>query len=476
MHADLLPMVPGARPVFGHTAALRERRLGLFEDALAQGPVSQLKLMGRRIVVVSSPETAQELLVDRAAVTRKSPGLKLLLSHLAGEGLFMSEGELWRRQRRLLAPLFQPATLKRYEQVMVDTATEVARSWSDGVRLDLAHEMTKVTMEVVARTLFGTQAANRSAELGAAITELLGWANRGAASPLLVAQVTVQALAEKGRALLPEGARPWLAPLEREPFLIPGAYSPSLKRQLEVVRRNLDELITERRAHPVERDDLLSRLLGAKDDDGSAMSDEQVRDEAATLFVAGHETTANALAWSLHLLATNPEVRRALQREVDALGGVAPGFEALHRTPLAIRVFKEALRLYPPLAMLVRQALADFTLGDVEVPKGRIVFVPIWALHRNPKVWPEPERFDPSRFLPEAERARHRAAWLPFGLGPRVCIGNHFAMLEGPLVLVRLLQLCDFELEGGAVEPDDFATLRPRGGVWASTRRRAAAA
>lgn len=477
MHADALPHVPFGDPVFGHVRALRARRLELFEAALAQGPLSQMALMGRRFVVAASPQAASELLVDHAKVSRKSPGLRMLLGHLAGDGLFMSEGELWRRQRRLMAPLFQPAIIGRYAQVMTDTAADVAGRWSDGQRVDLAHEMTRVTMEIVARTLFGADAADQTSELGQAITALLDWVNNNASNPMLVAHVAALELSE--RVLpglpLPEGWRAGVRRALSVPSLLPGTFSSSIRNARAVVETRLDALIAERRARPVDRDDLLSRLLKAQDEDGASMSDQQVRDEAATLFVAGHETTANALSWSLHLLAQNPDVHARLLAEVDALGGRTPGFEDVMRVPLAIRVFKEALRLYPPLTILVRQVLEEVTLEGVTVPAGRIVFVPVWALHRSASVWKDPLRFDPDRFLPEREQGRHRAAWLPFGIGPRVCIGNHFALLEGPLVLVRLLQLVEFHAEPRDVEPDDFATLRPRGGVWARAVHRARA-
>jgi cytochrome P450 len=387
----------------------------------------------------------------------------------------MSEGDLWRRQRRLMAPLFQPANLSRYAQVMTQAADTAAARWTDGP-IDLADEMTRVTMGIVGSTLFGSEAFDGASDISHAITELLDWVNESSASTALVAQVTLLELSKRlGGALkrLPGGLKDRVDHALQTPFLIPNAFSPRLRAAKATLDTRLLALIAERRKNPVERDDLLSRLLAAQDADGSSMTDQQLRDESVTLFVAGHETTANALAWTFSLLAKHPQVRARLQAEVDALGGQTPGFHDVLKVPLAVRVFKEALRLYPPLTVLVRQATEAFTITGVDIPQGQILIVPTWSLHRNPEVWPNPEAFDPDRFLPEREAGRHRAAWLPFGLGPRVCIGNHFAMMEGPLVLTRLLQLVDFELDATrTVEPDDFATLRPRGGVWAKARRK----
>jgi cytochrome P450 len=474
MHVDALPHVPDGGALFGHAQALRSDRLRLFESARRAGPLTQMRLLGRSFVVLNTPQAAYELLVEQGKATRKSPGLRLLLSHLGGEGLFMSEGELWRRQRRLMAPLFQPANLSRYAQVMTQAADTAAARWPDGP-VDLAAEMTRVTMGIVGSTLFGSEAFDGASDISHAITELLDWVNDNSASTALVAQVSLLELSQRPwAARLPKGLKDRVDQALHTPFLVPNAFSPKLRAAKAALDTRLLALITERRKNPVERDDLLSRLLAAQDADGSSMSDQQLRDESVTLFVAGHETTANALAWSFSLLAKHPEVRARLQAEVDALGGQAPGFHDVLKVPLAVRVFKEALRLYPPLTVLVRQALEDFTITGVDIPKGQILFVPTWSLHRNPDVWPEPDAFDPDRFLPEREAGRHRAAWLPFGLGPRVCIGNHFAMMEGPLVLTRLLQVVDFELDATrTVAPDDFATLRPRGGVWARVRRRA---
>jgi cytochrome P450 len=202
------------------------------------------------------------------------------------------------------------------------------------------------------------------------------------------------------------------------------------------------------------------------------MSDRQVRDEVLTLFVAGHETTASSLAWSLMLLAQHPTEYARVRAEVDAVGYI-PSFADIPRLALCGRVFKEALRLYPPVYLFGRQAASDVEIGGYAMKKGTIVVISPYALHRRPEIWPDPDRFDPDRFLPDAEAARPRTAFLPFSAGPRTCIGNHFALMEGPLVLATLLLHADFELlDPRGSTPEPTATLRPKGGIRMRIKRR----
>lgn len=479
MNLDALPAVPGAIPVAGHARLLKAQRLQFFERALHTAPLSRFSMYGRQVMCINSPEAAGELLITNAKSTRKSPGLRLLLGSLAGDGLFTSEGDLWRRQRRLMAPLFQPSVIGRYAELMTRSAREVALSWKPGQSIDLAHEMMRVTMMVVGRTLFGTEAFSEADELGQCITTLLGWVNDNMSSSKLIANVVLVEASERWLPKLTFVPEPWRKRVDamvHRPVLMPSHRSREILEAKGVLDRRLEALISARRANRTGANDLLTKLLDAQDADGTVMTDKQLRDEAATLFVAGHETTANGLAWALALLARNPSFQTRLQNEVDALAGQPAGFEDVMRVPTAIRTFKEALRLYPPVTLLLRQAIEPFTLAGIQLRKGSLCFVPTWSLHRNPEVWPNPQVFDPDRFTAEAEAKRHKAAWLPFGLGPRVCIGNHFAMLEGPLVLATLLQHARLEVDTARdMSPDDFATLRPRGGVWARAWPRAQA-
>jgi cytochrome P450 len=257
------------------------------------------------------------------------------------------------------------------------------------------------------------------------------------------------------------------------PTFLPGAEGEALRRALAVLDERVGRMIDARRARGLERPDLLTRLLAARDDDGEPMSDRQVRDEVLTLFIAGHETTAAALAWALYELARAPSLYEAVEAEADALSG-PPGAGDLPRLALATRVFKEALRKYPPVYLVGRDAVADTELAGARIPRDTNVSFSPYSLHFRPDLWPEPARFEPARFTPEAEAARHRYAYLPFGAGPRVCIGMGFALLEGPLVLATMLRHARFEALGPDEPVASSATLRPRRGVPMRVRLRRA--
>ena len=230
-------------------------------------------------------------------------------------------------------------------------------------------------------------------------------------------------------------------------------------------------MIDDRRSSAARHEDLLARLIEARDaDSGEAMSDRQVRDEVLTLFVAGHETTATALAWTLYSACRTPAVLAQMHAEADAVGD-SPTLADLPRLGLCLRAFKEALRLYPPVYMFGRDATSDVTIGECRLPRRTNVMISPWAMHRSAAIYPDPERFDPDRFLPENEAKRHRYAYLPFGAGPRVCLGNHFAYMEAQLALAVLLRRFEFELMGDD-EPEPSATLRPRYGIRMRVRRR----
>jgi cytochrome P450 len=469
-----VPAAPGAN-LLGHAHRFRHGRLTFLREVGRAGELVRARFLHREVFFANTPALAHEVLVERARAFEKSPGIRLLLHHLGGRGLFTSEGELWRRQRRLMAPLFAPAATARYAAQMYDVARRSAARWRDGERVDLAREATRITMGVVGRALFDSDTFDEADELGAALTTALGWVDRHAASAALVLQLAALDAVEALPARLEAVRRPLRAKFE-EPFLLPGSRSPELRGAIARLDRLVQRMIDERRAAPGRADDLLARLLGARDAEDASfagMSDRQLRDEAVTLFVAGHETTATALAWTFYLLARAPAWRDRVRAEVDALPPGPLSAESVAALDVTPRVFKEAMRLYPPVEVLARRSLEPVALGGVSLPAGAIVFVSPYVVHRHEGAWPAPERFDPDRFLPEAEARRPKGAWLPFGAGPRVCIGNHFAMLEGPLVLATLLRAAEFEIDPDlTIEPETFATLRPKGGVPAVVRLR----
>lgn len=454
-----------------------DRLGGLRRFVAEERDIGRFAFLFGDVLLVNTPALVHEVLVTRARTFAKSPVLRGALHPLVGEGLFTSEGELWRRQRKLMAPLFHQGNVAGFAADMTAAAERAAATWRDREVVDVARETTRITMAVAGSTLFGTDTFSESDELGAALGEALAWAGEQSSSITLIAQarasIGLELLADRLPPPLGERARR-LAERAIVPILWPGERTRRLRAALDVLERRVARMIDERRTGGTRRRDLLSLLLEARDDEGAPMSDRQVRDEILTLFVAGHETTANALAWSLMLLAQHPDIEARVRDEALALEGPPTAADAA-RLPLALQVFKESMRIYPPVFMFGRVATSDTQLGDHQVPKGTVVLLAPYALHRRPDVWPEPDRFDPARFAPEAEAARHRSAFLPFSAGPRTCIGLHFALLEGPLVLASLLRRARFELvDPRGAEAEPVATLRPRGGLPMRVHLRAA--
>jgi cytochrome P450 len=337
--------------------------------------------------------------------------------------------------------------------------------------------MTRITMAVVGKALFDADAFDEADALGDALTVALDWTNEHLGSGWLALQMGVRNAVEEARGRLPARFEPYRAALVdylRAPVLLPGSRGPRLRAAITRLDDSIQRMIDERRATGLSRDDFLTRLLRARDeDDGARMTDRQVRDEAVTLFVAGHETTATALTWAFYLLSRNPDAWSKLVAEASALGAT-PDYRDPSRLSYAVRVFKETMRLYPPVYLLGRKAREATTVGGCDVPKGTIVFVSPYAVQRRPDVYADPERFDPERFAPAQEAGRPRSAYLPFGAGPRVCIGNHFALMEGPIILAALARRLSFEIPQGApVEPGVFATLRPKTPIAATVRTHA---
>lgn len=436
-----LPGVPRAASSswLGNLADFRDDRIP-FMHRLAReyGDSAVVRIGLPEVLAVSSPALAHELLVEKAASFEKSAGLSVFSRPLLGDGLVTSEHGLHQRQRRLVAPLFTPARIAGYAADMVERAERAVPGLLAAGTVDAAAETMRTTLDIVGKTLFDAEIAAEAETIGAALEEAM---------------------------------RSVIAALTSVVPLPPAVPTPKNLRMWRAVRR-LDAvvfgMIAERRARGSARNDLLSLLLSARDEDGSAMSDRQVRDEAMTLFLAGHETTANALVWALYLLAKNPEVRTLLEAELDHLP-VDRALSAKDMPGLAFtrQVLEETMRLYPPAYLLGRVAIEPTTLGGVPIAPGQVVFVNIAGLHRRPELWSDPDRFDPARFGPERAKQQQRHAYLPFGAGPRVCIGNHFALMEAALVLATWCRKLRFDL----VEPDrevalePLITLRPRDGI-----------
>jgi cytochrome P450 len=432
------PLIPGANLRAMQRDAIRFLR----HNAATYGDVSAWRFGPQPVWLVNHPDLIREVLVVRDRSFMKGRALqrtKLLL----GEGLLTSEGDLHRRQRRLAQPAFHHQRIARYAEAMVEEAARLTARWRDGEERDLHHEMMRVTLAVVARTLFGTSVEHEADEIGAALTELMEM------FPLLL--------------------NPFSEILRRLPL-------PRVRRfrwAIERLDRTIYSIIAARRAEGGDRGDLLSMLLLAQDqEEGSGgMSDQQVRDEVMTLFLAGHETTANALTWTWHLLAQQPEAERELHAELDALGR-APEPRDAQRLPFTEMVLAESMRLYPPAWAIGRLALEDVPLGGWTLPRGAVAIVSQAVTHRDPRWWPEPERFDPRRFTAEAKASRPKFAYFPFGGGSRICIGEGFAWTEGVLILATIAREWRLRSTPHPVVPQALITLRPKGEVRMRIERR----
>jgi cytochrome P450 len=459
-------------PVFDERGGIRAfstERLRVMTDFIQRRePVLRVRGLAGVVVLAHSPDVVHEVLVEKARSFEKSPVLRSALHPLVGEGLFTSEGELWKRQRKLMSPIFQVSQIEGFAAAMGECAVRTAETFKDGATVDIARETTRIAMAVAGKTLFDIDTFGDSDEIGNALTVALHWTGEQASGiPLLVQarlRTLIMRLADRAPPPL-EGKLHDLSAAMIRPVLLPGKKTRELKAALALLEARVTRMIEDRRRNPG-REDLLSRLLAARDDDGGGrMTDRQVRDEVLTLFVAGHETTATALAWAIMLLCQNPQAYARARDEALALGGV-PGHADLPLLSYCLRVFKESMRLYPPVFIFGRQAITDVEIGGYLLPRGTICIVAPYTMHRRPDLWPDPDRFDPDRFLPDAEAARPKAAYFPFSLGPRTCIGNHFALMEGPIVLATLLRHADFELlDPRGTEPDPQATLRPKGGL-----------
>jgi cytochrome P450 len=348
----------------------------------------------------------------------------------------------------------------------------------DAAVVDVANETTRIAMMIAGRALFGLEAFRETDAIGDALTVALRWTDHAVVSLPITLQVELR-LALLNACERSQRLRRHLGPLAARleaPIMWPTRRNRELRRAIAFLDEQVHHMIQVRRAANDSRPDLLSRLLQARDeDDGGRMTDKQVRDEILTLFVAGHETTATGLAWALYLLARDPAAYAKARACVDALDGRVPTLADLGALGYLTRVFKEALRMYPPVFLFARLTVADVTIAGCELPARSIVAISPWALQRRADLWPDPERFDPERFTPAAEAARPRDAYIPFSDGPRVCIGAHFAQLEAPLVLATLLQHADFELASSApIVPGAAPVSRPRGGVPMRVHRRSA--
>ena len=440
-----LPPGPKGHPLIGSLPEMHKERVQFLLDLREEyGDVVWFKVAKNNICLVADPDDIVHVLGHNSANYHKSNQYKQLAKTL-GPSVLITEDDQWKHQRRMMDPHFRRDILNGYAEMMVKTTTAMVDRWlaevKPGETIDLMKEMSRLTLSIVCNALFGVDISTESAEAGQAFSLVLEFGSKRLqpASPEHLADMLN---------LPTEKRRQWLA-------------------AQETLNKIIDGLIAYRRKNGA-KDDLLSGLVFAKDEQGGpAMSDEELRSQVLTLFLAGHETTATALTWTFTLLSQHPESERKLHEElVAAIGDRLPTVDDLPQMSYGQQVIDESLRIYPPIPMIARMALGDDTLGGYHIPAGTMVVLSPEVTHRHPDYWDNPEGFDPERFEPEAVKARPHFAYFPFGGGPRKCIGDNFAALELRLVVSTVVQRVRLELAAGhKVQAGALLTQRPEGVV-----------
>ena len=416
---------PGPRglPLLGSALPFRKDLVGFMLNAWRQyGDIVRLNLRGKTVHLVSHPEHIQHVLVARRHNYYKGYGYhdqKLLL----GEGLITSEGELWERQHCLMQPHFTPRRVADFADIMLDATRRMLERWApraDGHQaIQVDDEMARLPGNIIVRILFNRDLDDETSSLDEAFQYCIGFIDKRSADLIAL------------------------------PMFLPTAANRRFKHHLATLYRYIDERVSEHRQDP-RADDFLSVLLASQSDDGESMSDAQLRDELVTLFVAGYQTTMHALTWTWYLLDQHPRVLARLLEEQQALLGdrelTAADLRELSYTSM---VFQEAMRLYPPVKVIVRQAREADTIAGFHIPVGSLILISPYITHRRPDLWPDPELFDPQRFPPEQIEQRSRYAHIPFSAGPRICLGGSFSLLEASIVLTMVTRRYSLQLVPG---------------------------
>lgn len=432
---------PKGLPISGNMLAFRRDTLHYIQKmAREYGEVVHFRFGPKRhVYLLTNPDQIKEVLVTKQAHFRKAKGLQVARAAV-GDGILTSEGEKHMRQRRLMQPAFHRDRIKEYGQVMVRQTVDLIDEWKDGEIRDIHHDMMKVTLAIITETMFGKTVKEEADKIGQAIDVGLKYVSSKASSFIDI------------------------------PLSVPTRSNREFLASNEVLDKTIYDLIEEGRKNAGSgRTDLLNMLLMARDeDDGKGMTDEQVRDEVMTIFVAGHETTANTMSWIFYLLATHPEVEQKLHEELEAvLGGRLPTAEDVPALVYANHIVQETLRLYPAAWTINREVAEQVEIGGHVYEPGDTLMISQYVMHRDPRYYDEPDRFMPERFAGDLLKRIPAFAYFPFGGGPRICIGNNFALMEAALLLATIAQRYRLQLKepGQVVEPEPLVTLRPKNGL-----------
>jgi cytochrome P450 len=432
-----VPTGPRGYWLTGNLPDFRKARLEFFVNcARDYGDVVKIRFAHRHIYLLSHPDLIEEVLVTQSRHFIKHFALRLNPVVL-GKGLLTSEGDFWLRQRRLVQPMFLRNRIITYASAMVALTERHLAAWNSGEKRDMHEEFMRLTLAIAAKTLFNAEVGSDARSIAQAMA------------------VMQQNFLERFNSLLPL------------PMWIPTPANLRARRAVRQLDAVIYRIIHERRQSGVDHGDLLSLLLRARDEDGAVMTDTQLRDEAMTLFLAGHETTALVLSWTWYLMSQHPDIEQKLWAELDiVLGGRLPTVDDWPKLKYTEWIALESMRLYPPAYVIGREATVDCTIGGYHVPAGTTTLLPQWVVHRDARFFDEPERFWPERWGEEKIKALPKFAYFPFGGGPRICIGNQFAMMELVLILATIAQRFRFRLEPGkTVTPQAVFTLRPTPGV-----------
>jgi cytochrome P450 len=436
--------------LFGHATMLRNDAIGRLHAFIRDnGNIFSLKVPFFKVVIASNPEHARHLLQDNSKNYHKSRAYDML-KPLLGLGLLTSEGSFWKKQRKLAQPAFHKRKLDEWTEMMVERAQhtlEHIRPYAiRGEALDMLPEMTALTLDIISKAIFSTGVEDKAKIVGEQIT--------------LMNEYTIDRL--------------------HKPFRLPNAFPTPAnlkqKRSLALLDKIIYEIIDKRKAEGIAKDDLLSMLMDARDEEtGETMSKVQLRDELMTIFIAGNETSSNALSWTFYLLSQNADAEQKMAEEIE--GKFSSGIELNYKTVgefhYVRQVIEESMRMYPPVWTIGRRAIADDEIDGYRIEKYTNVLIPIIYLHRTPRFWDQPGLFKPGRFAPELRNSIDRFVYFPFGGGPRFCIGNNFAMLEMQIILIIFYREYRFRLkEGFHVEADPLVTLRPKDGMMMYAEKR----
>jgi cytochrome P450 len=434
-----VPLIPSDHWFFRNSLVVLKDPLAFFVSTFAEyGDIYNVNSNFYTIYVTANPEYIQEIMVTNKKDYAKSDDYKVLKYSL-GNGLLTSEGEFWKKQRRIAQPAFHRESMKSLLDTMIVSTQATVEAWKQKSQVELTDEMSFLALDIVTKCLFGTVLESDYAKIQQAIT------------------VENEYLTER-----------IMKPF-KPPFLVPTSKNRAYRKARAYSSSLILDIIKKRQENPSEHHDLLSMLMNSEDEDtGEKMSNQQLKDESITIFVAGHETTSNALSWTFYLLSQHPEKLLLLQEEIDrVLQGKNPDFQSLKELEYTQMVLEESMRLYPPAWTILRKVVQDTGMDGYSFKKDTRLILDIYMLHRHPDYWENPTVFEPARFEPEQKKQRHKYAYIPFGAGQRMCIGNNFAMMEMKIVLVMLLQNFHISLAKNAPEvvPEPLITLRPKNGI-----------